>query len=164
MSLMTKLVQRGGGALAGLQCPAIGRWMVMVVVAAVLGLFSPGAAFASSGAGGAGGVEAPVFQKPGGEANLVIPDLNNVKFFGIGGHDLLLVGFGVSALGLLFGAVIFLQLKKLPVHKSMLEVSELIYTTCKAYMIQQGKFLAQLFIFIGAMNLPCWIMYALQVV
>jgi Na+/H+-translocating membrane pyrophosphatase len=160
LSLMTKLVQRGGGALAGLQCPAIGRWMVMVVVAAVLGLFSPGAAFASSGAGGAGGVEAPVFQKPGGEANLVIPDLNNVKFFGIGGHDLLLVGFGVSALGLLFGAVIFLQLKKLPVHKSMLEVSELIYTTCKAYMIQQGKFLAQLFIFIGAIAAVYFGMFA----
>ncbi len=100
-------------------------------------------------AAGPVGADAPVFQKPGGEANLVIPDLNGVKFMGIGGHDLLLVGFGVSALGLLFGAVIYMQLKKLPVHSSMLEVSELIYTTCKSYMIQQGKFLAQLFVFIG---------------
>jgi Na+/H+-translocating membrane pyrophosphatase len=98
---------------------------------------------------GSVGADQPVFQRPGGEANLVIPDLNKVKFMGIGGHDLLLVGFIVSALGLVFGAVIYLQLKKLPVHKSMLEVSELIYTTCKAYMIQQGKFLAQLFLFIG---------------
>lgn len=100
-------------------------------------------------AAGAVGADQPVFQRPGGEANLVIPDLNKVKFMGIGGHDLLLAGFLVSALGLVFGAVIYLQLKKLPVHRSMLEVSELIYTTCKAYMIQQGKFLAQLFVFIG---------------
>ena len=96
--------------------------------------------------------DAPVFQKPGGEANLVIPDLNMVKFMGIGGHDLLLVGFAVSGLGLLFGLVIYLQLKRMPVHKSMLEVSELIYTTCKAYMIQQGKFLARLFLFIGTIT------------
>ncbi|MDX2017722.1 MAG: sodium-translocating pyrophosphatase [Planctomycetota bacterium] len=101
---------------------------------------------------GATGVDAPVFQKPGGEANLVIPDLNKVKFLGIGGHDLLLVGFVVSLLGLVFGAIIYGQLKKMPVHKSMLEVSELIYSTCKSYMIQQGKFLARLFIFIGAIT------------
>jgi Na+/H+-translocating membrane pyrophosphatase len=99
--------------------------------------------------------DAPVFQKPGGEANLVIPNLNNVKFFGatsdqgIGGHDLLLIGFAVSFLGLLFGLVIYFQLKKLPVHRTMLEVSELIYETCTAYMIQQGKFLLLLFGFIG---------------
>ncbi len=121
------------------------RWAPMLVLAlAVLGGSVPAIA-------GAVGGDQPVFQKPGGEANLVIPDLNGVKFFGtIGGHDLLLIGFAVSAAGLLFGAMIYLQLKKLPVHKSMLEVSELIYTTCKAYMVQQGKFLAQLFIFIGA--------------
>jgi K(+)-stimulated pyrophosphate-energized sodium pump len=89
--------------------------------------------------------------KPGGEANLKIPDLNQVKFFGdaMGGHSLLLVGFAVSGLGLLFGGIIYMQLKNLPVHKSMLEVSELIYETCKAYMVQQGKFLLILFAFIG---------------
>jgi Na+/H+-translocating membrane pyrophosphatase len=105
-------------------------------------------------AAGAVGADTPVFQKPGGEANLVIPDLNKVKFFGdaIGGHDLLMIGFLVCIAGLAFGAVIYLQLKRLPVHKSMLDVSELIYTTCKSYMIQQGKFLAQLFIFIGAIT------------
>jgi Na+/H+-translocating membrane pyrophosphatase len=100
-------------------------------------------------AGSTGGANVPVFQKPGGEANLVIPDLNLVKFAGIGGHDLLLTGFLVSLLGLAFGFVIYQQLKKMPVHKSMLEVSELIYSTCKSYMIQQGKFLALLFVFIG---------------
>ncbi len=100
-------------------------------------------------AAGVQGAEVPVFQKPGGEANLVIPDLNMVKFFGLGGHDLLLVGFLVSLAGLAFGFMIYSQLKNMPVHKSMLEVSELIYTTCKAYMIQQGKFLAKLFLFIG---------------
>ncbi len=116
-----------------------------VAMVLCLGLFSTPGALAAAPAG----VDVPVFQKPGGEANLVIPNLNDVKFFGIGGHDLLLTGFGVSLLGLLFGAVMFVQLRNLPVHKSMLEVSELIYTTCKAYMIQQGKFLAKLFLFIG---------------
>jgi Na+/H+-translocating membrane pyrophosphatase len=101
-------------------------------------------------AAGAVGADTPVFQKPGGEANLVIPDLNGVKFMGIGGHDLLMIGFAVSLAGMIFGLWIFLQLKSMPVHKSMLDVSELIYATCKSYMIQQGKFLMLLFAFIGA--------------
>lgn len=90
--------------------------------------------------------------KPGGEANLALPDLNSVRFFGdsIGGHTLLLGGFAVSLLGMLFGLWIYAQLKRMPVHRSMLEVSELIYETCKAYMVQQGKFLMILFAFIGA--------------
>ncbi len=87
----------------------------------------------------------------GGEANLVLPNLNTVTFVGgIGGRTLLLVGFVISALGLLFGLVTYAQLKGLPVHQSMREVSELIYETCKAYLIQQGKFLLILFVFIGA--------------
>ncbi len=120
---------------------------VMQYATAALGLLGLGTTALGAGAQGA---DTPVFQKPGGEANLVIPDLNQVEFFGVGGHDLLLVGFVVSLLGLVFGFIIYSQLKKMPVHKSMLEVSELIYETCKAYMIQQGKFLAQLFLFIGA--------------
>jgi len=132
------------GNLTSLASRTSGRLLALFVALVLLTASTP--AFASA-AGGDG----PVFQRPGGEANLIIPDLNKVKFFGgVGGHDLLLVGFLVSLAGLGFGAVIYLQLKKLPVHKSMLEVSELIYTTCKAYMIQQGKFLAKLFIFIGA--------------
>jgi Na+/H+-translocating membrane pyrophosphatase len=106
-------------------------------------------ALASATLAAAASPDAPVFQKPGGEANLVIPDLNNVTFFGLGGHTLLMLGFIVCIAGLGFGALIYLQLKRLPVHSSMLEVSELIYKTCKSYMIQQGKFLAQLFVFIG---------------
>ena len=87
----------------------------------------------------------------GGEANLILPDLNSVKFFGdsIGGKDLLYVGLVVSAVGLGFGLLVYSQLKNLPVHKSMLEVSELIYETCKTYLFTQGKFLALLWLFIA---------------
>jgi K(+)-stimulated pyrophosphate-energized sodium pump len=109
-------------------------------------LLSPASAIAAAPAG----PDAPVFQKPGGEANLVIPDLNTVEFLGVPGGTLLYSGFVVSLLGMVFGLVIYLQLKRLPVHSSMLEVSELIYKTCCSYMIQQGKFLLLLFAFIGA--------------
>jgi len=89
----------------------------------------------------------------GGEANLVLPDLNSVHFMGIGGHTLLLSGLVISALGLLFGLMIYSQLKNMPVHKSMLDISELIYATCKTYLFQQGKFLLILWVFIGAIVL-----------
>ena len=85
----------------------------------------------------------------GGEANLVLPDLSSVTFLGFDGHTLLLAGILVSALGLLFGMLIYGQLKRLPVHSSMLEISELIYETCKTYLLQQGKFLLILELFIG---------------
>ncbi|HEU5182050.1 MAG TPA: sodium-translocating pyrophosphatase [Candidatus Polarisedimenticolia bacterium] len=88
--------------------------------------------------------------KPGGEANLVLPDLSQVSFLGgIDGHTLLLVGLVVCALGLGFGMAIYAQLKNLPVHASMREISELIYETCKTYLMQQGKFLLILETFIG---------------
>jgi K(+)-stimulated pyrophosphate-energized sodium pump len=87
----------------------------------------------------------------GGEANIQLPDLDQATFTGgIGGRALLLIGMVVSALGLLFGLVIYVRLKNMPVHKSMLEVSELIYATCKAYLITQGKFLLILELFIAA--------------
>src|SRR5512140_1100330 len=87
----------------------------------------------------------------GGEASLVLPDLADPKltFLGVSGHSLLLVGILVSALGLLFGLVVAKQLKALPVHKSMLEVSELIYETAKTYLLTQGKFIAQLWALIA---------------
>jgi K(+)-stimulated pyrophosphate-energized sodium pump len=85
----------------------------------------------------------------GGEAELRVPDLAQAEFFGISGHSLLLYGLIFCGLGMLFGLVSYAQLKRLPVHKAMREVSELIYVTCKAYMIQQGKFLALLEVFIG---------------
>jgi K(+)-stimulated pyrophosphate-energized sodium pump len=79
-----------------------------------------------------------------------MPDLSSVRFLGMPGDQLLMIGIGVCVLGLLFGAVIFRQLKNLPVHASMREISELIYETCKTYMITQGKFLLVLEAFIGA--------------
>ncbi len=85
----------------------------------------------------------------GGEANLVLPDLSTVDFNGISGPTLLMGGIGVCILGLLFGLMTFTQLKNLPVHPSMLEVSELIYETCKTYLITQGKFILILELFIG---------------
>ncbi|HYP01511.1 MAG TPA: sodium-translocating pyrophosphatase [Pyrinomonadaceae bacterium] len=90
--------------------------------------------------------------RPGGEANLVLPDLSRVEFLGgaIDGHNLLLIGIAVCVLGLLFGLMIYMQLKKLPVHRAMLEISELIYETCKTYLITQGKFILLLELFIAA--------------
>ncbi len=89
-------------------------------------------------------------ERAGGEANLVLPDLDMALFFGdIGGRTLLLLGCVVGVLGLFFGLVIYRQLKNMAVHKSMLEVSELIYVTCKTYLETQGKFLMILESFIA---------------
>ena len=85
----------------------------------------------------------------GGEANLVLPDLAAVDFRGVNGRTLLTGGLFVCGLGLLFGLVTFTQLKNLPVHPSMREVSELIYETCKTYLITQGKFIIILWAFIA---------------
>ena len=84
------------------------------------------------------------------EAELVLPDLGSVQFLGMSGHNLLLGGLGVCVLGLLFGVVMYVQLKNLPVHHSMREISELIYETCKTYLVTQGKFILLLEVFIGA--------------
>jgi K(+)-stimulated pyrophosphate-energized sodium pump len=86
----------------------------------------------------------------GGEASLKIPDLGQMHVGGVSGRALLMVGLGVCVLGLVFGLVIFSQLKNLPVHESMREISELIYETCKTYLITQGKFILLLELFIGA--------------
>jgi K(+)-stimulated pyrophosphate-energized sodium pump len=88
----------------------------------------------------------------GGEANLVLPDLKAVhfvNFFGMNGHDLLTWGLLFCAGGLLFGLVIYKKLKNLPVHRSMREISEMIYETCKTYLITQGKFILVLWAFIA---------------
>ena len=79
----------------------------------------------------------------GGEAALILPELGP-------GRRLLLYGLAVCAFGLLFGLAIYRQLKHLPVHQSMREISELIYETCKTYLVTQGKFLVVLWLFIGA--------------
>ncbi|MBK7597563.1 MAG: sodium-translocating pyrophosphatase [Acidobacteria bacterium] len=88
--------------------------------------------------------------QPGGEANLKLPDLSSVNFIGgLNGKSILLFGFIVSFLGVIFGFVTYTMLRKLPVHRSMGEISELIYETCKTYLITQGKFLVILWIFIA---------------
>lgn len=87
----------------------------------------------------------------GGEANLRLPDLGQVSFLGgVNGRSLLMVGLVVCGLGLLFGLMMYTQLKNMQVHQSMLEISELIYETCKTYLLTQGKFLLILEAFIGA--------------
>jgi K(+)-stimulated pyrophosphate-energized sodium pump len=85
----------------------------------------------------------------GGEANLILPDLTTVHFFGMNGHALLMIGLLFCVGGLLFGLAIYVQLKNSPVHRTMLEISDLIYETCKTYLITQGKFIMLLWIFIA---------------
>jgi len=86
----------------------------------------------------------------GGEAALRLPDLSTVPFlWGINGHNLLMIGLVFCVLGLLFGLAIFMKLKNLPVHQSMLDISELIYETCKTYLTTQGKFIMILWAFIA---------------
>ena len=76
------------------------------------------------------------------EANLVLPNLNDstlaVFLGGLTGWQLLSYGLVICVAGLAFGAIVYKQIKAMPVHESMAEVSELIYETCKTYMITQG--------------------------
>jgi len=85
----------------------------------------------------------------GGEANLTLPDLSQVNFLGVDGHKLLLFGIVFCVFGLAFGLTIYQRLKNLPVHRAMREISELIYETCKTYLITQGKFILLLEAFIA---------------
>ena len=97
----------------------------------------------------------------GGEASLVLPDLGQATFFGgTNGRTILMVGIVVCLLGLGFGLTMYTQLKNMPVHTSMREISELIYETCKTYLTQQGKFLMILELFIGSIIFIYF--YALQ--
>ncbi len=84
-----------------------------------------------------------------GEASLKVPDLSQVQFLGVNGHTLLMWGILFCIFGLLFGMMMYSRLKNLPVHKSMRDMSELIYETCKTYLITQGKFLLLLESFIA---------------
>jgi len=85
----------------------------------------------------------------GGEAALKLPDLSSVSFLGVDGHRLLMIGLLFCVFGLGFGMTIYMRLKNLPVHRAMREISELIYETCKTYLITQGKFLMLLWVFIA---------------
>ena len=91
--------------------------------------------------------------RPGGEANLVLPDVGQVTMMGLDGRALMFIGLVVCVLGLAFGMVIFNSLKNMPVHKTMLDISELIYETCKTYLFTQGRFLMILWAFIGVIML-----------
>jgi len=104
---------------------------------ALLGLLIPAFAYAQPEHAG------------GGEANLVLPDLSSVNFLGMNGHALLMIGLLFCVGGLLFGLAIYVQLKNLPVHRSMRDISELIYETCKTYLVTQGKFILLLWAFIA---------------
>jgi len=90
-------------------------------------------------------------EEAGGEASLKLPDLTQVQFLNgsVDGHKLLLFGILFCIFGLIFGLVIYSRLKNLPVHRSMRDISELIYETCKTYLITQGKFLLLLWLFIA---------------
>ena len=87
----------------------------------------------------------------GGEAGLKVPDLTQATFFNgaIDGHKLLMWGILFCIFGLIFGLAMYVRLKNLPVHRSMREMSELIWETCKTYLITQGKFLLLLESFIA---------------
>jgi len=124
--------------------PAV--WVLPVLLALVLLAAMAGPALDLAWAQGAA---APAQHQGGGEANLKIPDLSQVSFGGMTGRILLQWGLLVCILGLGFGMVIFSRLKGMAVHRSMLEMSELIYETCKTYLVQQGKFLLILWIFIA---------------
>ena len=123
--------------LATLASNAFGCFKILTAAAA-LTLLSATAAFAQPTA------------ETGGEANLKLPDLSSVTFLGnIDGHKLLLIGIIFCVLGLAFGLAIYTRLRNLPVHRSMREISELIYETCKTYLVTQGKFLLILWLFIA---------------
>ena len=110
------------------------------IMAALMGLLLPTFAYAQPENSG------------GGEASLTLPDLTSVNFAnfgGLNGHALLSIGLLFCAGGLLFGLAIYVQLKNLPVHRTMLEISELIYETCKTYLVTQGKFILLLWAFIA---------------
>src|SRR5437867_8089692 len=87
----------------------------------------------------------------GREINLVLPDLSRAVFLGgVSGTSLLRAGLVIAALGLVFGLIIYQRLQNMPVHSAMQDISELIYETCKTYLLTQGRFLLILELFIGA--------------
>src|SRR5262245_60805813 len=114
----------------------------LLPTALVLLALTGAAAYAQPAEGG-------VAQHHGGEASLVLPDVGQVQFLGMNGRSLLMLGLIVCGLGFAFGLTMLTQVRNLPVHASMREISDLIYETCKTYLITQGKFILILEIFIG---------------
>jgi len=123
-------------------CSFSGRFVTAILFSLAIFLMLPVSGFAQDAPGG------------GGEANLILPDLSiGGPFFGLDGRQVLMVGLLICAMGLLFGLLTYRQLRDLPVHKSMRDVSELIWETCKTYLFTQGRFLLILELFIGAIIL-----------
>jgi K(+)-stimulated pyrophosphate-energized sodium pump len=102
---------------------------------------------------GSGEAFAAAGRPEAGEASLKLPDLSQVDFLGMTGHHLLLYGILFCFLGFVFGVFMYSRLKRLPAHESMKEMSQLIWETCKTYLIRQGKFLFLLWAFIAAIIL-----------
>ncbi len=138
--MLNRIGARGRG-----RTPAL--WLLALLAAAFLFAGGAGMALADEGSAASGGPA----HRPGGEVNIQLPDLttDQARFLGFTGHDILLSGLVVCVLGLLFGFLTYTGVKKLPVHKAMADISELIYETCKAYLVQQGKLLLVLECFIG---------------
>lgn len=131
------------------QLRSLASWLFATLAFVLSGL--PALAFAQAAAHAPGhGTAAGGHHQAGGEANIVLPDLSTTQMLGTDGRTLLMGGLLVCAFGLLFGLLSFSQLNKMPVHKSMKEISELIYETCKTYLVTQGKFILLLQVFIGA--------------
>jgi K(+)-stimulated pyrophosphate-energized sodium pump len=124
--------------LAGLAVRAR-RHLLLLMTLVVVAVFLPNLAFGSGDSG----------HQMGGEANLQLPNLSDAKMLGTDGRTLMFGGIVVCFLGLGFGLVIFSQLRNLPVHRAMREISELIYETCKTYLITQMKFIGYLWVFIS---------------
>ena len=138
--MLNRIRARGRG-----RTPAL--WRLALLAAVFLWAGGTGMALAAEGSAASGGPT----HRPGGEVNIQLPDLttDQALFLGFTGHDILLSGLVVCVLGLLFGLLTYTGVKKLPVHQSMADISALIYETCKAYLIQQGKLLLVLECFIG---------------
>jgi K(+)-stimulated pyrophosphate-energized sodium pump len=132
-------------------------WSMRVLLVALIGTLAFGAIAVAQEAHPAGDPAvaadtaklAPHPTEHRSEANLVLPDLGSVQFLGMGGDRLLMGGLLVCVLGLLFGLGMYMQLKNLPVHRAMREISELIYETCKTYLVTQGKFIMRLWVMIA---------------
>jgi len=93
----------------------------------------------------------------GGEANIKLPDLSQISFFGgtVQGLTILNIGLIICVIGMIFGLIQYVQTKNLPSHQSMMDVSQTIWETCKTYLFQQGKFLLGLWLLIAT----CMIYY-----
>src|SRR5688500_5002336 len=100
------------------------------------------------------GILGCTLQSHAGEADIHLPDLNNVVFpvpgFQLGGMAILYAGLVVCALATIYGWRQYQQIAALPVHPRMKDVSNIIWETCKTYLFQQGRFLSMLWILIAA--------------